>query len=298
VPHDPVDIDDQGLFTKVPPAILGLTVPLDPVDINDQGLFTRVPPAILGLTVPLDPVDINDQGLFTVDVAFSDPAGVYDEPYTCEFDMDNDGANVVTVSGVTGTACSTALNYSVPGVYTVRATVTDKDGGFDSELAAACIVIYDPEGGYVTGGGWIWSPEGACRFQGCETGTTGKANFGFVSKYKKGADVPTGNTEFQFKAGNLNFHSDSYEWLVIAGGNAKYKGVGTINGSGEYGFMLTATDADLTPSTNVDLFRIKIWDTLNGDAVVYDNKMDVDDNSYGGTAIGGGNIKVHKAKGE
>jgi len=63
----------------------------------------------------------------------------------------------------------------------------------------------------------------------------------------------------------MGFDFSSYEWLVVAGANAKYEGVGTINGAGEYGFMLTATDAELTPSTEVDLFRIKIWDRLRGD---------------------------------
>jgi hypothetical protein len=156
------------------------------------------------------------------------------------------------------------------------------------------VVVYDPEGGFVTGGGRIMSPVGACPLF-CGD-ATGKANFGFVSKYKQGASEPTGQTEFQFKAGNLNFHSSSYEWLVIAGANAKYKGLGTINGGGEYGFMLTATDAELTPSTDVDLFRIKIWDRASGD-VVYDNQMGAGDDTYAGTAIGGGNVKVHKARG-
>ena len=109
-------------------------------------------------------------------------------------------------------------------------------------------------------------------------------------------DRLTGQTEFQFKAGGLNFHSSSYDWLVVAGANAKYKGVGTINGSGNYGFMLTATDEKLTPSTDVDLFRIKIWDKDAGDGVVYDNKMGAGDDSYDGTSISGGNIVVHKAK--
>ena len=36
---------------------------------------------------------------------------------------------------------------------------------------------------------------------------SGKANFGFVSQYEKGKTVPTGNTEFQFQTGNLNFKS-------------------------------------------------------------------------------------------
>ena len=75
-----------------------------------------------------------------------------------------------------------------------------------------------------------------------------------------------------------------------------FKGSGWVNGKGNYGFMLTATDAALTPSTDVDLFRIKIWDKDNGDTVVYDNKMGEPDDSHAGTAIGGGNVVVHKAK--
>ena len=143
----------------------------------------------------------------------------------------------------------------------------------------------------MTGGGWINSPEGAYA---ADPSLTGKANFGFVSKYKKGAKVPTGQTEFNFNVADLNFHSDSYEWLVVANHKAKYKGVGTINGSGNYGFMLSAIDEELTPSTDVDLFRIKIWDKDDNDAVVYDNQMDAADDADPTTAIGGGNIKIHK----
>jgi hypothetical protein len=55
---------------------------------------------------------------------------------------------------------------------------------------------------------------------------TGPATFGFVSKYQKGATTPTGQTEFQFKVAGLNFHSTSYEWLVIAQSKALYKGEG------------------------------------------------------------------------
>jgi len=73
-----------------------------------------------------------------------------------------------------------------------------------------------------------------------------------------------------------------------------YKGVGTINGSGNYGFMLSAIDEKLTPSTDVDLFRIKIWDKDNGEAIVYDNQMDAPDDADPTTAIGGGSIVIHK----
>ena len=62
---------------------------------------------------------------------------------------------------------------------------------------------------------------------------SGKANFGFVSKYKKGGRFPEGETEFQLHFANFNFHSTSYQWLVVSanGTKAQYKGDGTINGS-------------------------------------------------------------------
>ena len=77
----------------------------------------------------------------------------------------------------------------------------------------------------------------------------------------------------------------------MAGTKAKYKGVGTINGTGNYGFMLTAVDG--AGKDNPDLFRIKIWET-GDDTVVYDNQMDAPDDADPTTGIGGGNIVVHK----
>ena len=204
--------------------------------------------------------------------------------FSSECPIDNDGVGEI----------SDTHTYEDPGVYALQLTVSDTDGR--SESADQYIIAYDPSAGFVTGGGWIMSPVGACQFEACSGETTGKATFGFVSKYEKGAATPTGQTQFQFKTGNLNFHSDSYEWLVVAGPNAKYKGVGTINGGGNYGFMLTAKDSEINGGGDVDTFRIKIWDKDNGDAVAYDNKMDTPDDSYDGTELGGGNIKIHKGK--
>jgi hypothetical protein len=155
-------------------------------------------------------------------------------------------------------------------------------------------VIYDPNGGFVTGGGWINSPAGAYKV---DLPLEGKANFGFVSKYKKGSTVPMGNTDFQFKAGDLNFKSNVYDWLVIAGSRAMFKGAGTINGAGDYGFLLSAIDADLTPSSETDKFRIKIWDINNGDAVVYDNELiNLEEDAAPTTSIAGGSIVIHTKK--
>ena len=164
-------------------------------------------------------------------------------------------------------------------------TISDSAGAFD-EGTFEPIVVYDPEGGFVTGGGWIYSNKGAYKL---DPTLTGKANFGFMSKYKKGASIPTGDTEFHFNAASLEFKSSSYEWLVVTGNDTgKFKGSGTVNGGfaendQPYKFMIWAKDGD------PDTFRVKIWyDKPEGEEVVYDNGFE--------QSLNGGNIRVHKGK--
>jgi hypothetical protein len=72
------------------------------------------------------------------------------------------------------------------------------------------------------------------------------------------------------------------------GTRAQFKGVGTINGEGEYKFMLWAGDAE------PDTFRIRIWDEDDdgNETVIYDNGYE--DSGYEiGQPIGGGSIVIH-----
>ncbi len=167
----------------------------------------------------------------------------------------------------------------------------DSEDNVDVLTVTLYVVVYNPDGGFVTGGGWIDSPAGAYV---ADEDLTGKATFGFVAKYHNGANVPVGSTEFQFKAGDLKFRATVYEWLVTPGHNkGKFKGSGTINGGGDYGFMLTVVDNG-NGASGGDTYRIKIWDKDAGNGVVYDNKLGSNDTGYDGTVIGGGNIKVHR----
>ena len=246
----------------------------------------NVAPKVGEINSPVNPIQIGVP--VTIDSTFAD-AGTLDT-HTAVWDWgespDSDG--VVTENGGSGTVSGTHT-YSSAGVYEIKLTVTDDDTGSDYSISKY-VVIYDPEGGFVTGGGWINSPEGAYV---ADPTLTGTANFGFVSKYKKGATVPTGVTQFNFQVADLNFHSDTYDWLVIAGSRAQYKGTGTINGEGEYGFMLTAIDGQINSVDDPDRFRIKIWDKAS-DAVVYDNMMSADDTADLTTEIQGGSITIHK----
>ncbi len=204
-------------------------------------------------------------------------------------------SGTVSETGGSGTVSDTfvfdndPVNQDGPGVYTVTLTITDDDTGATMSESRT-FVVYDPSEGFVTGGGWIDSPAGAYV---ADPSLTGKATFGFISKYQKGASAPVGQTEFQFKVADLNFHSASYEWLVVAGARGQYKGTGTINGAGNYGFLLTAIDGQVSGGGGADKFRMKIWDRNAGDAVIYDNGGGAADDAAALSELAGGSILIH-----
>ena len=239
------------------------------------GISKNHPPTLGVLNLPVDPVAIttvvNSSASFTDPDLIGTHTGIWNWG-----DSTTSEATIIETNG-NGTAAGNH-NYAEAGVYEVKLTVTDSRG--DSIYSVfRYVVIYDPSAGFVTGGGWIDSPLGALT---ADQTLAGKATFGFVSQYQKGANIPTGNTEFHFKLANLNFHSESYQWLVVAGLKAQFKGEGTINGTGLYKFMLTAVD------NSPDTFRIKIWteDTSGNETVIYDNGSQ--------QVLGGGSIVIHK----
>ena len=264
---------------------------------------TNVAPSVTQLVLPAAPVAINT--VVAATAHYGDPGT--DDTHQAQFTWDWDlGANAASagaatsnVGGASATA-SSSTTYGAAGVYTVRVAVTDDDGGVGSRVSnldvPAYVVVYDPSAGFVTGGGWIASPAGACRLASCTMETTGKATFGFVSRYRKGANTPDGNTEFEFAAGGLRFRSASYEWLVVAGARAQFKGEGSINGASGFRFLLTSVDGQVNGGSGTDRFRIKVW-RINADGtdgeVVYDNQMNQADDSNAASALGGGSIVIH-----
>ena len=241
----------------------------------------NVAPVIQSFSSPADPVPLGS--VVNLSATFSD-VGTNDT-HTASFALDSaNGAGTVTESGGSGSATG-SFTPSTAGVYTASVTITDDDGGLDTETATVPVVVYDPAGGFVTGGGRITSPTGSFT---PDASLAGKATFGFVSRYQKGATIPSGNTEFVFHAAGLNFRSSSYDWLVISGAQAQYKGVGEVTGlgatyNGTYKFILTAVDGGRLGGTAPDTFRIKIF---RDDTVLYDNGP--------GTPLEGGSIIVHK----
>ncbi|HWI50777.1 MAG TPA: PKD domain-containing protein, partial [Symbiobacteriaceae bacterium] len=156
----------------------------------------NVAPSVGAIMAPLDPSAVGTAISTTAN--FTDP-GILDT-HTAIWNWGDGTTSAGTVAEAGGSGMAGGSHaYSLPGIYTVTLTVTDKDGGVGT-ATFQYVVIYDPNGGFVTGGGWINSPAGAYT---PDPTATGRANFGFVAKYKKGATVPDGQTEFQFKAGSL-----------------------------------------------------------------------------------------------
>lgn len=265
VPETDTQIGDNWKVEVTPVDEHGAKGPANEISFETISVVFNQPP-IANLNGPYlgaagSPIDFDGTGS-------SDPDG---DPLTYNWNFGDDNM---------GTGETPSHTYTAAGIYDVCLTVGD---GNLTSTDCTIAVVYDPDGGFVTGSGWIDSPENAYK---PDPLLTGKANFGFVSKYKKEAIVPTGQTEFQLHVADLNFHSDSYELLVVTEGDtAHFKGEGRINGVNDgngnpYKFMLWAED-------DPDTFRIRIWseDDMGIETDVYDNGFN--------QAISGGAIVIH-----
>jgi hypothetical protein len=175
--------------------------------------------------------------------------------------------------------------YGTPGVYIAKVTITDRCGNRISD--SIVVVVFDPADGFTTGGGWF-VPDPASFINGIPvTDPISKANFGFIVKYVHGQSNPNGNLEFQYKAGSINLKSTSIDWMVISATKVRFKGLATINGTGQYTFKVTADDNG-EPGTN-DTFKIEIWQGGNVDT---ENTLETPKHKAQGN-LGGGNIQIH-----
>lgn len=272
------DLDNDGIFETPGQTVSFSAALLDgpevitiSVQVTDAGGLTavdsttvtviNVAPTVAAITPTVDLAPINTP--VTAIATFTDP-GVPDT-HTAVWSWGDGSTSAGTVDETNGSGSVGGEHvYTEPGVYTVELVVTDDDG--DSGTAVfRYIVVYDPNGRYVTGSGCIDSPAGAYVD---DPTLTGPANFGFVARYRLG--VPDGRIAFSFPAADMNFQSTQMTWLIVSGDLAFFRGVGTINGSGSYLYLASMIDGKVT-GDEIDRFRIQIWDNTTG-VLIYDSQ--------------------------
>jgi len=177
----------------------------------------------------------------------------------------------------TGTGVIVPHTYTEVGIYDVELVVTDNRGVQSSDTTLA--VVYDPESGSATGGGWFWSGQGNLKN---DPESEGKATFGFVVKYKQ--DAADGNLEFQYHVSDINLKGKDITWLVVSSPNANFQGEGTINGEGLYTFRVLAKDG-AQAGVQPDEFTIRIWQGTDTEADPIYQAIHAE--------LGGGNIIIH-----
>jgi hypothetical protein len=170
-----------------------------------------------------------------------------------------------------------SYKFNTAGVYKLQMNTIDQNNvtsyantnGDIEEI----VVVYDPNGGYTYGGGWFNSQAGAVV---SDPSATGKASYGFTMNYFKNSTYPKGETEFEFNIGSLEFDALNFDYLVIDGAKAQFKGSGKITGDQSgYAFIMTVIDGDLD-GTGIDKIRMKIYNKTTG-KIIYDNQPGASD---------------------
>jgi probable HAF family extracellular repeat protein len=245
--------------------------------------IANVAPTILAgsLTGPPTPIQMAG-GVASAPIAleFTDPAGENDT-YAVEITCGNGVVLTATQISYTGKGAHTGLcTYTSPGVYTVRATVSDEDGGVSVPAFYRYVVVFDPEGAFTTGAG----------FYGVAGQGKTKAHFSFTVKFPAGQSVPNGTAKLWVAGGSMEFESTAIEMLVASGSRAQFWGTGTLNGAAAR-FRITAVDGQSAGAgRTLDAFRIEIWQS---GVLVLDTQPGAAQDAPVTTPIEGGSIQVH-----
>jgi large repetitive protein len=278
-----VTCNDNTTVTATLTVSDGVTAPATSVAMIT---VTNVAPVLGAVSVSPTVAPVNTA--VSASVPFSD-AGQHDT-HTATIDWGDSAttSGSVTESNGAGTASGSHL-YTTPGVYTVSITVTDDDGASATATATSYVVVFDPAAGRVTGGVNFTSPSGAYTpGNSGDPNYVGPAHVGMNIEYHQGDTIPSGHTDFRFRAAGLDFNSTGYSWLVVTDGQTKayFRGTGTVNDAGGYDFLVSVIDG------SPDRIRIQVTDHATG-AVLYDNQPGAPDDASATQAIDEGSIQIH-----
>ena len=183
-------------------------------------------------------------------------------------------------SGGVGTYVG-ACTYANPGVFTIRATVSDEDGGTSAPADFRYVIVYDASGASTVGSGFFDVPGQGHR----------KAHFSFDAAFESAtAAVPNGTVRFWIPGARTLFESTSIDMLVVQESRAQFWGTGVLDGVPAR-FRITAIDGRVTSDNTPDAIRVELWNAA-GETILYDSQPGAAQDAPVITAIGGGNIRI------
>ncbi|MGQ9682765.1 MAG: right-handed parallel beta-helix repeat-containing protein, partial [Anaerolineae bacterium] len=167
------------------------------------------------------------------------------------------------------------------GAYDLTVVAVDRAGNRATESRSFSVL--PPQTTRIVGTGWFEIGSG-------QRGRplANKVAFSFTCHYRQGDPAPTSRWPFMLLADNLRFRSTQYTWLAVDDHAAHFGGRGIVNGSGEYGFLVSVEEGT---RGDQDRIRVKIWRLADG-TVVLDSQPGADDLAAPATPLRGGRIDI------
>jgi hypothetical protein len=184
--------------------------------------------------------------------------------------------------GTTANVTATIPAFAAAGFHTICVRGTDIAGNLGTSSCTQ-VVIFDPNGGFVTGGGTVNVPAGTDL---ANPTASGQVSFSLDVRYlPKSQNVPSGSFEVQFPAGNIDFQSTTLDYLVMTSEpRARVQGSGTINGTVSCKFQFDAWNGSFVPG-KTDAFGVKIYQCSDG----HDPRFNLPT-----APLSGGQVQTHK----
>ena len=165
--------------------------------------------------------------------------------------------------------------YGEPGIYTLTLTITDEAGETTTD-SFEYAVMYDPADQKIKGTVKV-------------VDETTSMHLSVNVKPDKKSGVPKGHVRFNPDGAGFadGFDATEIAYLLIFGDWAIVTGTGTIDGAGEYGFLVSALDQ--SDKGGIDAFRVLIW---NDAGVVFDSQPGDDSIAMPTTVLTHGDIEI------
>jgi hypothetical protein len=182
-------------------------------------------------------------------------------------------AGLITESSGAGTMTG-SHSFTAPGIYPVRATVLDKDGGAAQREVNVIVFKIDRRD--------------SADFPGTVHTALGTATVGAGVNFKNGVAHCTLNVVI---GRSFLFAGKACDWATIFGARSLAQGSGTLNGIGAYAFSAYLLDGQAAGGGGQDRLRIKIWEKATGN-VILDTQPGTDKTDAPTTIPASGNIEV------